>query len=91
MHLAVDQNLASLRSLAQSGCEIYDRADRRILEPAFKADPPERSIAIGNSDAEAEAIAELAPALNQVTDGSYASPPRGERLSGMGPDTGGGH
>jgi hypothetical protein len=45
IHFAVDQNLASLRPLAQSGCEIYDRADRRILEPAFKADPPERSIA----------------------------------------------
>src|SRR5262245_51199117 len=61
MDFAVDQYLARRRFAAQPGRQIDHRTDRRIVEAFFKSDAAKRGIAIGNADAEAELMAELAP------------------------------
>src|SRR5207253_2932888 len=60
-HFAVNQNFVGLCPLAEAGSEIHDRSYRGVVKAAFKADPPERRVAIGDSNTEAEATAKLMP------------------------------
>ena len=50
--------------------EIDDRADRRVVEAVLEADAPERGVALGHADAEAQRVTALGPGRRR------APPPR---------------
>ena len=62
---AADHDLVGLGFAAQARGKIGDAADRGIFQPLLEADLAERGIADRDSDAEAEAVPAVAPALGQ--------------------------
>ena len=50
-----DQYLTGLRFVAQTRCDVANRAYGSIVEASLKADGPQRSETMRNADAEAEA------------------------------------
>ena len=62
-----DQDLSGVGLAAQPGREVGDAADRRVVEPSFIADAAQGREALGYADAEAEIVAESAPAVGQCS------------------------
>src|SRR6267143_3097803 len=56
-----DEDLAALRFAAKPCREIGDRADGPIVQPALEADCADRGKPLGDADAGAQLVAELAP------------------------------
>src|SRR6185369_3834316 len=61
LYLPRDQDLAVLRLGAEPRADVRDGADRAVVVAPFEADAPERGVALGDPDAEAELVAAGAP------------------------------
>ena len=72
---AADHDLVRLGFVAQPRGEVGDAADRGIFQPLLETDLAERGIAERDADAEAEAVAAVAPLLGQKRRWCRAFPP----------------
>src|SRR3954454_4113944 len=68
VNLAVDQDLAALGFTAEARGKVHHAADGSVVKTALGADAAERGIAMRDTDAEAEVMAQLFPFGGKLDD-----------------------